>query len=207
MSYSEKYYGFMVTKSALLEAAGIPFDQMLQILTGITCTAPLVSVLQSKFILFAKITVHQTGNFEVLSCHGCKNGCILNNATLDNGNLKQTTNNEINADDRHPTGIIKKTRVLLNFTGTGVSLNTFYCTDDWHFSTDHLTIDVSWDYPMRNHKPFTLKPPKITDTNADAVIESTSLLIDKITQKAAWPTMTSKVCTQPALPQCGQRPY
>jgi hypothetical protein len=36
--------GFMVTKSAL-EAAGIPFDQMLQILAGITRTASLVSVL------------------------------------------------------------------------------------------------------------------------------------------------------------------
>ena len=43
----------MVTKSAL-EAAGIPFDQMQQILAGITRTAPLVSVLQSKYVNFAK---------------------------------------------------------------------------------------------------------------------------------------------------------
>ena len=62
MSYSEKSYGFMVTKSAL-EAAGIPFDQMLQILAGITRTAPLVSVLQSKFIDFAKNAIRQAGNF------------------------------------------------------------------------------------------------------------------------------------------------
>ncbi len=54
MSYSEKSYGFMVTKAAL-EAAGIPFDQMLQILAGITRTAPLVSVLPSKFVDFATI--------------------------------------------------------------------------------------------------------------------------------------------------------
>ena len=54
MSYSEKSYGFMVTKAAW-EAAGIPFDQMLQILAGITRTAPLVSVLPSKFVDFATI--------------------------------------------------------------------------------------------------------------------------------------------------------
>jgi hypothetical protein len=48
-----------VTKPAL-EAAGIPFDQMLQILVaGITHTVPSVSILvQSKFIKFANNTIH-----------------------------------------------------------------------------------------------------------------------------------------------------
>ena len=49
-SYSEKSYGFIVTKSAL-EAAGIPFDQMLQILAGITRTAPNLWIsLKTRFI-------------------------------------------------------------------------------------------------------------------------------------------------------------
>ena len=102
MSYSEKSYGFMVTKSSL-ESAGIPFDQMLQILAGITRTAPLVSVLQSKFNKFAKAAIRQAGNFEVLSYHG-RNGRIINNATLDNGNLKPT-DNQTNAN-RRPAGIM-----------------------------------------------------------------------------------------------------
>ena len=85
MSYSEKSYGFMVTKVAL-EAAGIPLDQILQILAGITRTAPLVSVLQSKFVDLAKNAIGRAGNFEALSYHG-RNGRIMNNVTLDNGNL------------------------------------------------------------------------------------------------------------------------
>jgi hypothetical protein len=81
MSYSEKSYGFMVTKVAL-EAAGIPLDQILQILAGITRTAPLVSVLQSKFVDLAKNAIGRAGNFEALSYHG-RNGRIMNNVTLD----------------------------------------------------------------------------------------------------------------------------
>jgi hypothetical protein len=51
----------MVIKSAL-EDAGIPLDQMLQILAGITRTAPLVSLL----LQFAKKAIRQTVNFKVL---------------------------------------------------------------------------------------------------------------------------------------------
>jgi hypothetical protein len=80
MSCSEKSYGFMVTKSAL-EVAGIPFDQMLQILAGVTHTAPLVSLLQSRFVDFAKNLICQAWNFEVLANHRC-NGRIMNNVTL-----------------------------------------------------------------------------------------------------------------------------
>jgi hypothetical protein len=152
MSSSEKTYGFMVTKAAL-EAAGIPFDQMLQILAGITRTAPLVTVLQSKFVDFAKNAIHQAGNFEVLSYHGC-NRRIMNNVTLDNGNLKPTENQT--GANRRPTGIMyaklscdvlfaeidptntsaypfsyfirlpTETRIVLNNQGNDTNLNTFH---------------------------------------------------------------------------------
>ncbi len=222
MSYSEKSYGFMVTKSAL-EAAGIPFDQMLQILAGITRTAPLVSVLQSKFINFAKNAIHQAGNFEVLSYHG-RNGRIMNNVTLDNGNLKPT--GDQTGANRRPAGIMyaklscdvlfaeinptntsaypfsyfirlpTETRIVLNNQGNDTNLNTFHGADHWHSTTDQTIVDAVWDHPKSYRKPFTLKPPEITDVNADAELESTNGLLDKIAQEAAWPTITSKVFTQ-----------
>jgi prophage DNA circulation protein len=63
-------------------------------------------------------------------------------------------------------------------------------------STDQSIIDAVWDHPKSYRKPFTLKPPEITDTNADAVIESTSLILDKIAQEFAWSTITAKVYIQ-----------
>jgi hypothetical protein len=157
MPYSEKLYGLMVTKSAL-EAAGIPFDQMLQILAGITHTAPLVSVLQSKFVVFAKTAIRQAGDLEVLSYHS-RNGCIMNNVTLDNGNLKPTENQR--GANRRPTGIVyaklscdvlfaeidptntstypfsyfirlpTEMRVVLNNQGNDTNLTTFHGADNW----------------------------------------------------------------------------
>jgi hypothetical protein len=62
MSYYEKSYGFWMVIKLALKPVGIPLDQMLQILAGVTRTAPLVSGLQSKFITFAKNTICQAGN-------------------------------------------------------------------------------------------------------------------------------------------------
>jgi hypothetical protein len=102
MLYSERSYAFMVTKAAL-EAAGIPHDQMLQILAGITRKAPLVSVLQSKFIDFAKNAIRKAGNFKVLSYHGRK-GRIINNAETPEGNLRPTEN--ATNPDRRPADLM-----------------------------------------------------------------------------------------------------
>jgi hypothetical protein len=59
MSYSERFYAFMVSKSAL-EAAGIPHNQMLQILAGITCTAPKKVILSLLKMPQIRTDVHQT---------------------------------------------------------------------------------------------------------------------------------------------------
>jgi hypothetical protein len=90
MSYSKNSYESMVSKSAF-EPVGISFVQMLQILADITCTALLVSILQSKFKSFTKKAIPQVGNFKVLSYQG-PNGWIINNTTLYNRNLKPTDN-------------------------------------------------------------------------------------------------------------------
>jgi hypothetical protein len=215
----------MVAKAAL-EAAGIPFDQMLQILAGITRTAPSVSVLQSKFVDFAKNAIRQAGNFEVLSYHG-RNRRIMNNVTLYNGNLKPTENQT--GANRRPTGkmyaklscdvlfaeidptstsacplsyfirLPTETRIVLNNQGNDANLNTFHGADGWHSTADQAIVDAIWDHPKSYRKPFTLKPPEISDVNAVAELESTNGLLDKIAQEAAWPTITSKVFTQLCL--------
>jgi hypothetical protein len=134
---------------------------------------PLVSVLQAKFIEFAKTAIRQAGNFEVLSYHG-RNGRIINNASLDNGNLKPTNNQT--AAGRRPTGIMyaklscdvlfadigptntsayifsffirlpTEARILLNSTGNGVILNTFHGPADWHSSANQGVVDAVWDH-------------------------------------------------------------
>jgi hypothetical protein len=222
MSYSERSYAFMVTKSAL-EAAGIPHDQMLQILAGITRTAPLVSVLQSKFIDYAKNAIREAGNFEVLSYHG-RNGRIINNAETVEGNLKPTEN--ATNPDRRPADLMyaklscdllfvaidaentssypftffvrlpTENRIVQNSQGGNVNLNTFHGPADWHSIVDQPTLDAIWDHPKSYRKPFTLNPPAITDVNADAVIESEASVLEKLALEAAWPTITKKVYDQ-----------
>jgi hypothetical protein len=89
MSHTKKSFTFVVTKSAL-EATTIPFDQKLQIIAGITCTGPLVGVLQAKFIAITNAALFRVGSFSVLSYHS-RNGVTIA-ATLPKGDLRPTQN-------------------------------------------------------------------------------------------------------------------
>jgi hypothetical protein len=48
---------------------------------------------------------------------------------------------------------------------------------------------------------FILKPPEISDVNANAVIESTAFQLHEVAHEATWPTIV-----YPTLPHCGGRP-
>ena len=98
-----------------------------------------------------------------------------------------------------------ETRIVLNNQGNNTNLNTFHGADDWHSTTNQAIVDAVWDHPKSYRKPFILKPPEISDVNADAELESTNGLLDKIAQEAAWPTITSKVFT-PLCPNVVEDP-
>jgi hypothetical protein len=86
MSHTEKSYGFMVTSSAL-ESADVPIKTKLQVFAGATGTAPLVGILQARFIAHALQYICTKDNFAVVSYHG-RNGRTITNATMSNGHLK-----------------------------------------------------------------------------------------------------------------------
>ena len=74
-------------------------------------------------------------------------------------------------------------RLVTDTNGTDVSLNTFHGQDDWHLTADQSEIDAIWDHPKSYRKPFTLKPPAIDDTLADAVLESIAGQLQKSLMK------------------------
>jgi hypothetical protein len=223
MCVSEKSYGFTVTKNAL-EAVEVPFRAKLQVLAGSTSTTPLSTILQAQFITHANDYSKRLGHFNVLSYHG-RNGLIINNATLDNGNLRPLEN-ATNATRRPPGLMYAKIEVdltfsaidpantaiypfsffirlyveardVLNSTGQVVHLTTFHGDDDWTTSYDQARLNSDiWNHSRSLVYPFNLKPPEITDIHADAVIVRSSNSLEKLALEASWQTITGKIFKQ-----------
>jgi hypothetical protein len=197
MSHAEKSYAFMVTKSSL-EATTIPFDQKLQILAGITCTGPLVGVLQAKFIAIANAAILPVGNFSVLSYHGRNRVTIA--ARLPNGDLSPTQDQT--ATNRRPGSLMfarlacnlqftevddeniaahpftyfvrlpNSNREVLNSNGGVTQLNSFHGQDDWATGIlDQATMDTILRSNQAFGNPFTLLPSSINDPLSSAVIK------------------------------------
>jgi hypothetical protein len=81
---------------------------------------------------------------------------------------------------------------VLNSTGNPVQLNTFHAPDDW-FNGTQEDLDAIWDNPRSVGKPFMLKSPDINDIYADATIEITSNLVDKIALEASWTQIVGQI--------------
>jgi hypothetical protein len=82
---------------------------------------------------------------------------------------------------------------VTNLIGNPVNLDTFHAPTDWHISTDQKALDAIWDHPRSYRRPFTLKPPKITNNNANAVLERTVLILKKMAFEASWFIVLAKV--------------
>jgi hypothetical protein len=224
MSLAEKSYGYMITKSAL-EAVDSPIRTKLQVLADCTSTTPLVGILQTPcYIQHASLYIKRAGIFHVISYHG-RNGRIINTATLENGNLlpldDQTNANrrpngliyaKIEADVQfmdidpknkaiHPFSFFVRLNneavEVVSSTGNPIILNTFHGPDDWASNYDQADLDINiWNHPKSLVYPFILKPPKIDDIHADAIVKSNSMALEKLVLKAAWATITTKIFQQ-----------
>jgi hypothetical protein len=97
MSNTEKSYGFMVTQSALKAADITTKTTKLQVFGGSTGTAPLIGILQYRFIDHATRFLHTRGSFSVVSYHN-HNGMIMTNATIGDGSILKPTDNQTNAN-------------------------------------------------------------------------------------------------------------
>jgi hypothetical protein len=84
---------------------------------------------------------------------------------------------------------------VLNSMGNPVQLNTFHAPDDW-FNGTQEELDTIWNNPRNVGKPFMLKSPDINDIHADAMIEITSHLVDKIALEASWTHIVDQIYQQ-----------
>jgi hypothetical protein len=57
-------------------------------------------------------------------------------------------------------------------------------------------LDAIWDNPRSVGKPFMLKSPDINDVHADATIEVSTSLIEKIALEAAWSHIVGQIYQQ-----------
>jgi hypothetical protein len=83
----------------------------------------------------------------------------------------------------------------MNSTGNPVQLNSFHAADDW-FNNTQEELDAIWDNPRSVGKPFMLKSPDINDIHADAMIEISSHLVDKIALEASWTHIVDRIYQQ-----------
>ena len=88
ISYSERSYAFMLSKSAL-ESADIFIKTRFQVFGDKMGTASLIGVLQACYANHAIAYMRQATSFQVLSYHGL-NGKIIADATVANSNLCDT---------------------------------------------------------------------------------------------------------------------
>jgi hypothetical protein len=84
---------------------------------------------------------------------------------------------------------------VMNSTGNPVQLNSFHAPDDW-FDATQEELDAIWDNPQSVGKAFMLKSPDINHIHADATIEISSHLIDKIALKASWTHIVDQIYQQ-----------
>jgi hypothetical protein len=121
MSNTEKSYGFMVTQSALEVADDITTKTKLQVFGGSTDTAPLIGIIQSRFIDHANRFIHTSGSFSVVSYLNC-NGIIMTKATIGDGSILKPTDNQTNASHRPHDIRFAKLDTNITFTDIDPSL-------------------------------------------------------------------------------------
>jgi hypothetical protein len=76
-----------------------------------------------------------------------------------------------------------------------VQLNTFHAPDNW-YEGSQTELDAIWDNPQSVGKPSMLKSPDINDIHADATIEVSTSLIEKIALEAAWSHIVGQIYQQ-----------
>jgi hypothetical protein len=182
---------------------------------GITCTGPLIGVLQAKFIAIANTALSKVGNFSVLSYHSRNGITIAVAATLSLMEISILHRMLLPLPDNlqklclfgwHMTcGVDNSIAHLSTYfvrlpnddqptitTSTGIilQLNTFHGQDDWATGiTNQPTLDAILQSNQAFGKPFTLLPSSISDPLSSTVIESTKPILRKIALLAAWPSI------------------
>jgi hypothetical protein len=84
---------------------------------------------------------------------------------------------------------------VMNSAGNAVQLNTFHAPANW-YEGNQVELDAIWDNPGSVGKPFMLKSPDINDIHADATIEVSNSLIEKIVLEAAWTHIVGQIYQQ-----------